>query len=61
METDEALHPLLGGRPVRNLYAIGSVLGGTRPELGTGAGLALRSAFAAADGILESPVIPNEA
>ena len=61
VETDEALHPLLGGRPVRNLYAIGSVLGGTRPELGTGAGLALRSAFAAADGILESPVIPNEA
>lgn len=54
VETDADLHPLLGGSPVRNLFAIGSVLGGTRPEFGTGAGLALRSALAAADRILNT-------
>ena len=52
VRTDAGLHPLLGGNAVRNLYAVGSVLGGTRPEFGTGAGLAVRTAFAAVDGIL---------
>ena len=50
--TDEDLHPLKDGEPVRNMYAIGSVLGNPRPELGTGAGAAIRSAFKAVDSIL---------
>ena len=54
VKTDAALHPLVDGTPRENLYAIGSVLGGTRPELGSGAGLAIRSAFLAVDEILES-------
>ncbi len=52
VRTDAALHPLVEGRPLQNLFAIGSVLGGTRPEFGSGAGLAVRSAFAAVDEIL---------
>ena len=52
VRTDAGLHALLKGEPVRNLYAIGSILGDTRPELGTAAGLAVRSAFAAVDQIL---------
>jgi glycerol-3-phosphate dehydrogenase subunit B len=52
VRTDAALRPLLGGVPVRNLYAAGSVLGGTRPEFGTGAGQAVRTAFASVDAIL---------
>ena len=52
VKTDEALHGLSDGKPYRNLYAIGSILGGTRPELGSGAGLAINSAFAAVDEIL---------
>ncbi|NLZ19261.1 MAG: anaerobic glycerol-3-phosphate dehydrogenase subunit B [Bacteroidales bacterium] len=54
VKTDTALHPLRDGQPLTNLYAIGSVLGATRPEFGFGAGLAVRSAFAAVDQILES-------
>ena len=54
VRTDEALHPLVEGRPLRNLHAIGSVLGATRPELGFGGGLAIRSAFLAVDEILEA-------
>ena len=57
LKTDAALHPLLGGAPVINLYAVGSVLGGTRPEFGSGAGLAVRSAFAAVDAILKEEVL----
>ncbi len=53
VRTDAALHPLRAGRPLSNLYAAGSILGATRPEFGTGAGLAVRSAFAAVDQILE--------
>ena len=49
---DAALRALRDGRPLSNLYAIGSILGATRPEFGTGAGLAVRSAFAAVDEIL---------
>ena len=52
VRTDAQLHPLLAGKPVRNLYAVGSILGGTRPEFGEGAGLAVRSAFFAVDQIL---------
>ena len=54
VKTNEQLHPFLNGEPVKNLYAIGSLLGGTRPELGTGAGLAINSAFTAVDEILRS-------
>jgi glycerol-3-phosphate dehydrogenase subunit B len=53
VRTDAALRPLRAGRPLSNLYAAGSILGATRPEFGTGAGLAVRSAFAAVDQILE--------
>ena len=54
VKTDAQLHALLKGEPVKNLYAIGSILGDTRPELGTAAGLAVRSAFAAVDEILRA-------
>ena len=54
VKTDAALHPLVDGQPRGNLYAIGSVLGGTRPEFGTGAGLAIRTAFLAVDEILKT-------
>ena len=54
VKTDPGLHPLLGGEPVRNLYAVGSLLGHTRPDLGQAAGLAVRSAFLAVDQILSS-------
>ena len=52
VKTDERLRALLNGQPLKNLYAIGSILGGTRPEFGEAAGLAVRSAFAAVDQIL---------
>ena len=51
VRTDADLRALKGGRPVENLYAMGSILGGTRPEFGTGAGLAIRSAFAVSDAL----------
>ena len=53
--TDATLRALKGGEPLQNLYAIGSILGETRPEMGTGGGLAIRSAMAAADEILKLP------
>lgn len=54
VRTDSALRALRQGEAFKNLYAIGSVLGATRPEFGSGAGLAIRSAFAATDQILQS-------
>jgi Anaerobic glycerol-3-phosphate dehydrogenase len=52
VKTDADLHPFKDGEPVRNLYAIGSILGNTRKEdFGTAAGLAIRTAFAAVDAI----------
>ncbi|MBR1538956.1 MAG: anaerobic glycerol-3-phosphate dehydrogenase subunit B [Bacteroidales bacterium] len=54
VKTDDALHGLREGKPLKNLYAIGSILGNTRPEMGTGAGLAIRSALKAVDEILKS-------
>lgn len=48
--TDAAFHPLKDGVPVRNLYAVGSVLAGARAlALGCGAGTAILTAFAVAD------------
>ena len=54
VKTTPELHPFIGGEPVRNLYAIGSILGLTREDLGQAAGLAVRSAFLAVDQILQT-------
>ena len=54
VKTDSALRACRDGVAIENLYAIGSVLGNTRPEFGSGAGLAIRSAFAATDEILKN-------
>lgn len=51
--TDASLHAIKGGEPLKNLYAIGSILGETRPEFGSGGGLAIRSALAVVDEILK--------
>lgn len=71
VKTDAQLHAVKEGVTLKNVYAIGSILGNTRPELGSGAGLAINSAFAAVDQILRctqndneepaSPVILSEA
>jgi glycerol-3-phosphate dehydrogenase subunit B len=55
VKTDAGLHPLQAGAPMKNLYAVGSILGGTRPEMGSAAGLAIRSALTAVDQILNQP------
>ena len=52
VKTDDSLRTYRGGTPVSNLYAIGSILGGTHPELGWGSGLAIRSALKAVNQIL---------
>lgn len=54
VKTDDTLHTLCEGKPMKNLYAAGSILGGTRPEMGSGAGLAIRSSLAAVDQILKT-------
>ena len=52
VKTDASLHAVKDGEPVKNLFCIGSVLGGTRKEdYGTAAGLAIRTAFAVVDTI----------
>ena len=57
VRTDAVLHAVKDGTPMQNLYAVGSILGGTRPEFGSGAGLAVRSAFAAVDQILNQHAV----
>ena len=52
--TDATLHALKDGEPIKNLNAIGSRLGETHSEMGTGGGLAIRSALAVADQILKT-------
>ncbi len=52
VKTDETLHGFREGAPLQNLFAIGSVLGATRPEFGSAAGMAINTAFAACDVIL---------
>lgn len=59
VKADENLHALKDGKPLENLYVAGSVLGGTRPEFGTAAGQAIRTALHAADKILASPSAGN--
>ncbi|MCR5710020.1 MAG: anaerobic glycerol-3-phosphate dehydrogenase subunit B [Bacteroidales bacterium] len=54
VKTDRQLHAMRDGKAMQNLYAIGSILGGTRPELGSAAGRALRSAFLAVDQIIKT-------
>ena len=57
VKTDALLHAIKDGKPVRNLFAIGSVLGNTRKEdFGTAAGMAIRTAFAVADTIKKGNV-----
>ena len=52
VKTDASLHAIKDGETVKNLFCIGSVLGGTRKEeFGTAAGLAIRTAFAVVDTI----------
>ena len=52
VKTDAELHAIKDGQPIQNLFAIGSGLGNTRKEdFGTAAGMAIRTAFAAADTI----------
>lgn len=54
VRTDENFQPYRQGRIVRNLYAIGSLLGGFNPlSLDCGAGTAIMTAFAVADRILK--------
>ena len=57
VKTDGSLRTFRKGAPIGNLFAIGSILGETHPELGTGAGLAIRSALQVADEILKSEVL----
>ena len=54
VRTDSSLRAIAGGEMMENLFAVGSILGGTRLELGSGAGLAIRSALAAVDEILKT-------
>ncbi len=53
--TDDKLHAMKDGKPVENLYAVGSVLSGCFPiKEGSGAGIALLSSLYASDTILEN-------
>ncbi|MBR1574719.1 MAG: anaerobic glycerol-3-phosphate dehydrogenase subunit B [Bacteroidales bacterium] len=53
VRTDERFHPMREGRPVENLYAIGSVVGNCNSvKLGCGAGVALMTALTVADEII---------
>lgn len=54
VKTDQNLRPTRKGIPLKNLYVIGSILGETHPELGRGAGLAIRSALKVSEIISQS-------
>lgn len=60
VRTDPGLRALRDGVAFENLYAVGSLLGATRPELGSGAGLAIRSAFQAVDQILRRSALQED-
>ncbi|MBO6095709.1 MAG: anaerobic glycerol-3-phosphate dehydrogenase subunit B [Bacteroidales bacterium] len=53
VKADENLHALQDGKPLKNLYVAGSILGGNRPEFGFAAGQCIRTALFAADQILK--------
>ncbi len=59
VKTDASLRPCRGGVPVKNLYVIGSILGETHPELGSGAGLAIRSALQVTRQITHGSHVPG--
>ncbi len=51
--TDAGFHPLRGGQALENVYAIGSLLGGCNAvQMGCGAGIAILTALAVADRII---------
>ena len=53
VKTDGAFHPYIAGRVVENLYVAGSEVGGCNSLAeGSGAGVAIMTAFKVADGIL---------
>ncbi len=55
LRVDRNFHPLKDGKAVSNMYAVGSVLGGHNPlQLGCGAGVALMTAMAVSDKIMEA-------
>ena len=55
VKTDTGFHPLRDGVPVRNMFAIGSVLSGYNPlEEGCGSGVAILTALHVANTILIS-------
>ena len=54
VKTDSCFRTCRQGVTLQNLYAIGSILGATHPELGSGAGLAVRSALEVAHHILNA-------
>lgn len=52
--TDDKLHPLKGGKPLANVFAIGQVLGGHNPvALGDGTGVSMISALSVAKQIID--------
>jgi len=54
VNADTFFHPFKNGWPVENLWAVGSILGGCDAlSTGSGAGVTLMTAFAAADSIIE--------
>lgn len=59
VKTDANLRPCRKGVPVKNLYVIGSILGETHPELGSGAGLAIRSALQVTQQITNESHVPG--
>ena len=59
VKTDAQLRPCRKGVPVKNLYVIGSILGETHPELGSGAGLAIRSALQVTQLITNESHVPG--
>ena len=61
VRTDDAFRALIDGAPLHNLYAIGSILGGTDAlALGCGGGVAILTAFSVADTILAVPADSGE-
>lgn len=61
VRTDADFRALKDGEPLRNLYAVGSILGGADAlALGCGGGVAILSALAAAESILDASAAPKE-
>ncbi len=55
VRTDNGFHPMRGGRPMENVFAIGSLLGGCNSvKMGCGAGVAIMTALEVANTISSS-------